>query len=69
MPKKEGNLTAAPSAAGPDGGISALKVPANLLAAAFARNQVPIINEDNLRGANFETIESPIGDRHNSPMV
>jgi hypothetical protein len=50
-------------------GIKALNVPANLLAAALAKNQVPIINEDKRNGANLETIDKPIGDKHNSPIV
>ena len=29
----------------------------------------PIFNEDNLSGANLETIDKPIGDKHNSPIV
>src|SRR6188508_411199 len=51
------------------GGISALRVPANLLAAALARNQVPIIRDESLSGASLETIDKPMGERHNSPMV
>ena len=38
-------------------------------AAAFAKNQVPIIKDDKRKGANLETIDKPIGDRHNSPIV
>ena len=33
------------------------------------KNHTPISNEANLTGANFTTIESPIGDKHNSPNV
>jgi hypothetical protein len=49
--------------------IFALKVAANLLAAAVERNQTPINKEANFTGANLFTIESPIGDKHNSPKV
>ena len=50
-------------------GIKELNVPENLFAAAFAKNQVPIIKEDSRSGASFETIDKPIGDKHNSPIV
>ncbi len=53
----------------PEGGMSALNVPASLLAAAFARNHVPMSNEANLTGASFETIDKPMGDKASSPIV
>jgi hypothetical protein len=40
-----------------------------LFAAALAKNHVPIIKEDKRNGANLETIDNPIGDKHNSPIV
>ena len=69
-PRKEGFTTGPVMASAPAvGGINALNVPANLFAAALAKNQVPIINEDKRNGANLETIDKPIGDKHNSPIV
>src|SRR5688572_30462266 len=62
MPKKDGMCVDTSSPA--PGGINELSVPANLLAAAFAKNQVPINNELKRKGASFETIDNPIGDRH-----
>ena len=50
-------------------GYRVLNCPASQFAAAFARNHVPINKEANRRGASFVTIESPIGDRDNSPKV
>ena len=64
-PKK---LVAPPVPSSPPG-IKALNVPANLLAAALAKNQVPIIKEDKRKGASLETMDKPIGDKHNSPIV
>ncbi len=69
-PKKDGIF--APASAGDSpapGGINAESVPVNLLAAAFAKNQVPINNDDKRIGANLLTILNPIGDKHSSPMV
>src|ERR1051325_9096035 len=63
----EGAVLAAASPA--PGGINALRVPARLLAAGFAKEQVPINQEEERHGASFDTIERPIGDRQSSPMV
>ena len=65
---KPKNEVAPPDPSSPPG-IKALNVPANLFAAAFAKNQVPIIKDDKRKGANLETIDNPIGDKHNSPIV
>lgn len=69
-PKNEGVF--APGAAGESpapGGIKADNVPANLFAAAFAKNHVPISKEDKRSGANLLTMLKPIGDKQSSPMV
>ena len=39
------------------------------LAMALLVNQSPINREEYLTGANFETIDKPIGERQSSPMV
>lgn len=70
IPKKLGIFAVAAAGDSPaPGGINALKVPANLFATAFARNQVPIIKEERRTGASLLTILKPIGDKHNSPIV
>ena len=67
---KLGIFASALAAASPaPGGIKALNVPANLLATALAKNQVPINKEDNLIGANLLTILNPMGDKQSSPIV
>ena len=66
-PKKE--VVAAPSPPSPPPGINAESVPANLFAAAFARNQVHINNDETLAGESLETIDNPIGDKQSSPIV
>jgi len=43
--------------------------PAVKLATADERNQKPIIREAIFLGDTLETIESPIGERHSSPIV
>ena len=53
----------------PPPGINADNVPANLFAAAFAKNHVPINKDENLAGDSLETIERPIGERQSSPTV
>ena len=70
IPIKDGILAAASAGLSPaPGGISADKVPANLFATAFARNQVPINSDEKRNGASFETMLNPIGDKLNSPIV
>lgn len=66
-PKNEVVLAASPFS--PPPGINADKVPANLFAAAFAKNQVPINKEENLIGESLDTIDNPIGDKQSSPIV
>ena len=44
-------------------------MPANLLAVAVDRYQIPIIKEAKRSGLNLFTIESPIGDKAISPIV
>ena len=51
----------------PPDGYKALKTPASLFAAAFARNHTAINKEANFNGASLFTNERPIGDRLNSP--
>ena len=68
-PRKLGMATGAALASPAEGGMRALRVPANLFAAALARNQVPINNEDKRSGASLLTILNPIGDKQSSPMV
>src|SRR5215212_12198647 len=53
----------------PFSGYKALNTPANLFAAAFAKNHTAINKEANLKGANLFTNDKPIGDKHNSPQV
>ena len=50
-------------------GYKELNVPANLLAAAVDKNHTPINNEANFTGANLLTIDNPIGEINNSPVV
>ena len=45
------------------------RIPASLFAAAFAKNHVPINNEENYRGASFVTKDSPTGEKQSSPQV
>jgi len=45
------------------------KTPDNLLPMLVAKNHPPINNAVSLGGLNLDTNESPIGDRHNSPIV
>lgn len=66
---KDGIFAAVAGASPAPGGINALSVPANLLAAAFARNHVPISNDDKRTGASLLTILNPIGDKQSSPIV
>lgn len=47
----------------------AAKNPPIQLATAEESIQTPIKRDANLTGANFVIIDSPTGDRHNSPIV
>src|SRR5574343_1930885 len=53
----------------PASGYKALKTPASLLAAAFAKNQTAIISDANLNGASLFTNDKPMGDKQSSPQV
>ena len=44
-------------------------LPASQPAAEFAKNHIPINKEINFTGESFVTMESPTGDKHNSPIV
>lgn len=43
--------------------------PLNLFPIEVEINHAPIIKAVNLAGDNLETIDNPIGDKHNSPTV
>src|SRR5438309_795207 len=42
---------------------------ANLLAKKFDRNHTPMRRDTNFTGASLLTMDSPTGDKHNSPTV
>lgn len=43
--------------------------PPNILAKKLLNSHTPIIREASFTGASLETMERPIGERHNSPNV
>ncbi len=45
------------------------KNPAAIFATKLLINHTPINTEANFTGANLDTIDKPIGDKHNSPTV
>ena len=45
------------------------QMPASKFPTKLVRNQQPIMSDKNFFGANFETRESPIGERHSSAIV
>lgn len=62
LPKRNGT--------GLDGsGYNVLICPARIFAMALVKNHTPIKRHVNLTGESLETIDSPIGDKHNSPNV
>ena len=52
----------------PASGYKPLSIPANLLAVAMDKYQIPISNEAKRMGASLLTIERPIGESISSPM-
>ena len=53
----------------PASGYSVLNVPASLLEVAIDKYHTPISNEANRTGDSLLTMDKPMGDRLNSPIV
>ena len=53
----------------PFSGYNPLSIPANLFAVADDKNHTPINKDAKRGGESLFTIDKPIGDKHNSPIV